>query len=126
MVFVDKYGWPVERIKGRPVTNCIQLLLHTRSIMRGKWDGYGIVRDENNFNEAFQLVYSQRVGIRGSSTNEDRYFGCLIMAIRQRCDSPYMPEGLCFANTTPNDMRKALLFYHSSKNGISTPMVAPG
>lgn len=25
----DKYGWPVERIKGRPITNFIRLLLHT-------------------------------------------------------------------------------------------------
>ena len=25
----DKYGWPVERIKGRPFVNFIRLLLHT-------------------------------------------------------------------------------------------------
>jgi len=29
MVFRDRYGWPVERIKGRPITNFIRLLLHT-------------------------------------------------------------------------------------------------
>ena len=31
---LDKYGWPVEKIKGRSVTNLIRLLLHTRSIAR--------------------------------------------------------------------------------------------
>lgn len=30
--FLDKYGWPVETIKGRPITNFIRLLLHTRKI----------------------------------------------------------------------------------------------
>jgi hypothetical protein len=25
----DKYGWPVERIKGRPITNIIRLIIHT-------------------------------------------------------------------------------------------------
>ena len=32
-VMRDRNGWPVERIKGRPITNCIRLLLHT-SIVR--------------------------------------------------------------------------------------------
>lgn len=34
--FLDKYGWPVERFSGRPVTNFIRLLLHTRRI---RWKG---------------------------------------------------------------------------------------
>jgi hypothetical protein len=25
----DRYGWPVERIKDRPITNFIRILLHT-------------------------------------------------------------------------------------------------
>ena len=29
MTFRDKYGWPVERVKGRPITNFIRLLFHT-------------------------------------------------------------------------------------------------
>lgn len=43
MVFLDKYGWPVERIKGKKFINFIRLLLHTRSIKQGYWDGYKIV-----------------------------------------------------------------------------------
>lgn len=37
MQFLDKHGWPVERIKGRRITNLIRLLIHTRKIRRGKW-----------------------------------------------------------------------------------------
>ncbi len=29
MTFIDKDGWPVETIKGRPITNLIRILLHT-------------------------------------------------------------------------------------------------
>ncbi len=29
MTFRDSYGWPVERIRGRPITNLIRLLIHT-------------------------------------------------------------------------------------------------
>ena len=42
MVFLDRYNWPIERIKGRPITNLIRLLLHARRIVRGSWDGYGL------------------------------------------------------------------------------------
>ena len=35
--FLDKYGYPVERIKGRPIINLIRLSLHTRRIKRGQW-----------------------------------------------------------------------------------------
>jgi len=34
MAFLDKYGFPVERIRGRWFTNCLRLLLHTRKIRR--------------------------------------------------------------------------------------------
>ena len=43
MLCLDKYGWPVTRFKGRPVTNLIRKLIHTRKIVRGYWDGYKIV-----------------------------------------------------------------------------------
>lgn len=43
VVFLDKYGWPVGRIKGKKVINFIRLLLHTRKIKKGYWDGYKIV-----------------------------------------------------------------------------------
>lgn len=33
MVFLDRYGWPVERIRGRWITNLIRLAIHTRSII---------------------------------------------------------------------------------------------
>lgn len=34
--FLDKYGWPVERIKGRSIQNFIRLILHTKRY------GYGV------------------------------------------------------------------------------------
>jgi hypothetical protein len=37
MQFLDKYGWPVERVQGRPVLNLIRLFLHTRKIVR-RWE----------------------------------------------------------------------------------------
>lgn len=42
MVFIDKYGWPVEKIKGKPITTFIRLLIHTRKIKKGYWDGYRV------------------------------------------------------------------------------------
>jgi hypothetical protein len=44
MVLLDKYNWPVETIKGRPVLNFFRLLLLTRKIVRGRWDGFKVVR----------------------------------------------------------------------------------
>lgn len=35
MQFLDKLGWPVVRIKGRPIVNLIRLLLHTRKVELG-------------------------------------------------------------------------------------------
>lgn len=32
--FLDRDGWPVVRMKGRPFTNAVRLLLHTRRITR--------------------------------------------------------------------------------------------
>lgn len=29
MILRDKLGWPIERVKGRPINNFIRLLLHT-------------------------------------------------------------------------------------------------
>jgi hypothetical protein len=36
MVFLDKHGWPVERIKGRYVKNFIRLLILSRSVIADK------------------------------------------------------------------------------------------
>jgi hypothetical protein len=44
MLCLDKYGWPVTGIKGRYVLNLIRLLLYTRRIVRGHWDGYKVCR----------------------------------------------------------------------------------
>ena len=35
MQYLDKLGWPVERVKGRGVFNLLRLLVHTRKIKRG-------------------------------------------------------------------------------------------
>lgn len=35
----DKYGWPVERISGKPVTNLIRVLLHTS--LKETWHRWG-------------------------------------------------------------------------------------
>lgn len=40
MEFIAKDGFLVERIQGRWFTNFIRLLLHTRSIMRGRYKMY--------------------------------------------------------------------------------------
>jgi len=37
MQFLDKLGWPVERIKGRPIFNFLRLLIHTRKVKTGKF-----------------------------------------------------------------------------------------
>lgn len=36
MKFRDKYGWPVERIIGKPITNFIRLMIHTN--IRKTWE----------------------------------------------------------------------------------------
>lgn len=32
LYFLDRLGWPVEMINGRPITNLVRLLLHTRRV----------------------------------------------------------------------------------------------
>jgi len=32
LYFIDKYGWPIERVKGHWISNPIRLLIHTRKI----------------------------------------------------------------------------------------------
>lgn len=44
MVFLDKYKYPIETIKGRFIQNIIRLIIHTRYIKIGYWDGYKIVK----------------------------------------------------------------------------------
>jgi hypothetical protein len=36
MEYIDKYGYPVETIKGRPVTNFIRRVIHTREVKFSK------------------------------------------------------------------------------------------
>jgi len=39
LYFLDKWGWPVERIKGRYVVNFLRLLIYTRKIATKKqWE----------------------------------------------------------------------------------------
>ena len=33
MIVVDKYGWPVEQVKGRPVHNFLRILIHGRKVV---------------------------------------------------------------------------------------------
>ena len=33
-IFVDKYGWPIEKIKGRWFFNFVRVLIHARGIKR--------------------------------------------------------------------------------------------
>jgi len=37
MQYLDKLGWPVERVKGRWFFNFIRLLIHTRKIKKGSF-----------------------------------------------------------------------------------------
>jgi len=39
MKVLDKYGWPVERIKGRYFHNFLRLLIHGRSIKLNHKEG---------------------------------------------------------------------------------------
>lgn len=48
MVFFDNMNFPVELIKGRWFTNLIRLLIHTRKIRRGTWDGHKVIRKQDN------------------------------------------------------------------------------
>ena len=41
MIFIAKDGWPVERIRGRWFLNLVRLVILTRRIKFGKYDGKG-------------------------------------------------------------------------------------
>ena len=47
MVFLDRWGYPVECIRGRWFQNFLRRLIHTRRIARGRWDGHRVVRERN-------------------------------------------------------------------------------
>lgn len=51
MVFLDRYGWPVEIIKGKWIQNILRLLVHTKSVKRGSWNGYKIIKYRRVKNE---------------------------------------------------------------------------
>lgn len=36
MIFLDRFGWPIERIRGHVFSNLIRTLLHVRSIVSNK------------------------------------------------------------------------------------------
>ena len=48
MQYLDKLGWPVERIKGRWFLNFIRLLIHTRKIKTGSFTIKAIKADSEN------------------------------------------------------------------------------
>lgn len=53
LVPLDKYGWPVERIRGRPIINAIRLLIHTRRIIsRAEWQRREAARNSFRNGEA--------------------------------------------------------------------------
>ena len=59
MIWLDKHGYPVEFISGRPIINCIRWVLHAsvrRSLReRGRWQrktGYGLVDTYCQFDRA--------------------------------------------------------------------------
>lgn len=54
MMLRDKYGWPVERIKGRPFTNLIRLILWTDIIMT--WKLRNAIRNEERYREKLDSV----------------------------------------------------------------------
>lgn len=37
MQYLDKLGWPVVTVKGRPIFNFLRLLIHTKKIKRGRF-----------------------------------------------------------------------------------------
>ena len=38
MYLVDGYGWPIERISGRPIRNFIRTIIFSRGARYGKWE----------------------------------------------------------------------------------------
>jgi hypothetical protein len=44
VVCLDYLGYPIERIKGRWLLTILRLLIHTRRIRRGYWDGFRVVK----------------------------------------------------------------------------------
>ena len=46
MVFLDKYKFPVETTKGKIIQNILRLIIHTRYIKFGHWDGYKTIKKE--------------------------------------------------------------------------------
>ena len=50
MIYLDKYGWPVERVKGRWFFNLLRLFIHTRQIKRGRFEYQPVVDEQMNTN----------------------------------------------------------------------------
>ena len=43
MVFLDCWGYPIELAKGHRLRNLLRILIHTRRICRGVWNGFNVV-----------------------------------------------------------------------------------
>jgi hypothetical protein len=41
LIVCDKRGWPVEKIRGRPITNALRCLIHGSRVNRWLVDGNG-------------------------------------------------------------------------------------
>ncbi len=50
MIFCDKNGWPVTTTKDRWFQNFIRLVLHTKRIRRGYWNGFHIIKKKEHTN----------------------------------------------------------------------------
>ena len=50
MQFLDKFGWPLERIKGRCVLNFFRLIIHTRCVKFGKFHHEWPTTDKDGMN----------------------------------------------------------------------------
>lgn len=52
MQYLDKLGWPVERVKGKWFLNFIRLLIHTRKIKTGsfttQWNAVAEIDETDN------------------------------------------------------------------------------
>lgn len=60
MILRDKYGWPVERIRGRWFTNIIRLILHTS--LRQTWKRRKCIHPVSLENADTPCLYCDRKG----------------------------------------------------------------
>jgi hypothetical protein len=57
MIYIDKYGWPIEFVKGHPIINFLRIIVYTdtantiRNISHPAW-----IRDKNNPNALIPIT----------------------------------------------------------------------